>query len=279
MIILFSHFYFTLCVLASLDSYLPQPKLYSNAKFYAMDGNNITMTCSITLSSYMIFTMDFIYDGEKIVTDDNHIVTNIHFDGNNKLRSHKNLTIINVKESRDEGEYECIVQEYGNVSSNFVMEALKFVDETSIYVKLNPHNPHIEIYKSQKSVKFLIAYEAFPKPTIFIFNPKNETVSIDEEIMNRSKYDVKINFEKIELIIKNPDINDFGDFIILAKCIEKNFTTSVKLIVSDKPTVKINDTSVLVGKTVIMICEVDGYPASNITWGKLCYQKVTKNLY
>lgn len=249
----------------ALEDYIPTPELTSDSKFYAINGNNVTLTCDVTLDSHTMFVLAFEYGGKRVVSDDNHFVTEMQHDHHNRLKAHINLTIINVDQSRDEGDYKCIVMDhYNNKNSN--TKTLTFVDEPVVTFK--PENPEIKLSKGKKQARFLINYKAYPEATIYIFNPKNEQISADHDVMKREKYDVKIGEEEIRLSLKHPDVHDYGTYTILASSAGKNFTTTVKLTVSERPTVYIEDAYVLANEPVNMICRVIAYPVATVSWGE-----------
>lgn len=213
-----------------------------------------------------MFVLGFVFKDKKVETDDNHLVTNIQHDKHNKLKAHINLTITNVIKSRDEGDYKCIMMDHYN-NTNSVVKALTFVEEPTVTFK--PENPEIKLSKGKKQARFLINYKAFPEATIYIFNPKNEQISSDQDVMNREKYDVKItDDEEIQLMLKHPTIHDFGNYTVLASSAGRNFTTTVRLTVSEKPTVYIEDAYVLANEAVNMICRVIAYPKATVSWGE-----------
>lgn len=238
--------------------------LTSDTKFFAIDGNDVTLTCDITLDSYTMFVLAFEYNGKKVEPDSDHVVTDLRHDEFNKMKGHINLTIHNVKKSRDEGDYKCIVMDHFK-NTNSITKSLIFVDKPDVNFTLD--NGVLSINKGKKQARFLINYSAFPEPIMFIFNPRNEQISADHDVMQREKYDVKIEDQQIRFAIKYPDINDFGNYTIIASSAGKNFSTSVRLIVREKPTVHIEDAYVRANEAVNMVCRVIAFPVATISWG------------
>lgn len=258
-------FFILLSRRAALDAYIPTPELTSDSKFYAIEGNIVTLTCKVKLDSHTMFVLGFVFNEKKVENDDNHLVTDIQHDKHDKLKAHINLTITNVMKSRDAGDYKCIIMDHYN-NTNSVVKTLTFVDEPIVTFK--PENPEIKINKVKKQARFVINYKAFPEATIYIFNPKNEQISSDHDVMKREKYDVNISDEEIQFSLKHPDIHDFGNYTVLASSAGKNFTTTVRLTVSEKPTVYMEDAYVMANEAVNMICRVIAYPKATVSWGE-----------
>lgn len=248
-----------------MESYIPTPELTSDSKFYAIDGNNVTLTCQVEMDSHVMFVLGFVYKDKKIDLDEDHIISDMRHDEHNRMKAHINLTIINALSGRDEGDYKCIVMDHFN-NTNSATKTLTFVTEPTVTFDLD--NPEIKTAKGKKQSRFLIKYKAYPEATIYIFNPKNEQISADNDVMKREKYNVEVTDEDIKLVLKHPDVHDFGNYTILASSAGKNFTAFVRLIVSEKPTVYIEDTYVQANEAVSMTCRVIAYPEATISWGE-----------
>jgi hypothetical protein len=229
-----------------------------------MDKTEVFFTCNVNLDDNTMYDVYFVRNDKRLETNDYLTVSELQHEINDTKKSHKNLTIAEADKERDEGDYSCmIIDHYGNTNS--VTKTLTFVDEPM--VKLKPDNSEIKTRKSKKQAKFNINYEAYPDATFYIFNPKDEQISANNSVMRHEKYKVEILSDVIEFAVKYPDIHDFGTYTILASSVGKNFTTSVRLVVSEKPTVDIDDAYVLLGESVNMTCRVIAYPEATITWG------------
>lgn len=222
------------------------------------------------------FSLEIELNGEKVVTDENRIVTERQDENGDTLTVHTNLTILSVIKSRDEGDYKCVVRDRFN-NSNSVTKSLAFVADAD--VTFDPENPVIHTKTGKTQAKFIIHYDSVTRIIIQIINPRDELISVDNDIINREKYDVKITNDEIQLIIKYPNIDDFGNFSILTTSAGRNFNTSVRLIVKDKPTVSIETFFIMDGHPVIMTCKVKGFPAANISWGENSYQMNVNNFH
>lgn len=271
--------------------YLPKPELTSDSKFRAYGGDNLTLFCSFSKTDEPIlspglhfrenktekFGLRFELNGTVLETDNRHNVVKMEEYVNNKLSAQINLTVFNLDRSRDEGEYKCIVEdEYGNL--NHVEKHLSFINE--VFVNLEPETSVITVRSDIKDVTFRInfisSYSTTTTTIMIMKNLNNEKISNGHDIFNRTKYDVKIQDEKVELTIKQPDINDFGNYTILATSVGKKFSTSVMLIVKTKPVVAVKDVYVVKGQPINVTCTVTGYPASIVSWSKY---KSDKTIY
>lgn len=254
---------------AALESYIPTPEITSDSKFFVMDGNNVTLTCHVNLhDAHVMYALFFVFNGKRIESDDVYILSEMQHDQHDVMKTHRNLTIIDATAVRDHGDYKCVVMDHYN-NTNSVTKTLDFVTEPT--VELNPDNQVVKVQgqlsKKRKQAKFNIKYKAIPEATFYIFNPDQEQISTDEMVMKREKYTVRIKPDEIEFAVKYPDIHDFGDYKILASSAGKNFSTSVRLVVSEMPTVAIDDAYVRVGESVNMTCKVIAYPEATVTWG------------
>lgn len=276
-----------------MTSYLKTPIIISDSKFFAMEGGDFQLTCFVEIEEHssVAYTAAFSHNGISLTTNDYMTVSTMSYEPGQRHKSHLNLTVHNSIKERDEGEYKChIIDHFDNTNSaiaeiNFVTEPnVEFTTQTPIVIEVE--------YKQQdkvprkKQVVFSIDYIAYPSATIYIYNPKNEQISSDMDVMNRNKYDVVINeqMDNLKFKVKYPDINDYGDYQIVATTVGRNFTTSVKLVVSgeledilndfkiikkkiaEKPIVEMENAYVLAGEEVHLTCRVLAHPEADITW-------------
>ena len=177
------------------------------------------------------YTASFSHDGKVLTTNEHITVSELQHETDNRQKAHLNLTVHNSVEARDKGDYKCTIMDFYN-NTNSVIATMTFVTEPVI--ELIPANPVISVERGKKQAQFLIDYTAFPSATFYLFNPKNEQVSSDQDVMDRKKYDVEITPERFKFKVKYPDLTDFGNYTIVATTVGRNFTTTVKLIVSGK---------------------------------------------
>lgn len=178
-----------------------------------------------------LYTAAFSKDGTMAKTSDYMTVSELQHDVNNRQKAHLNLTVHQSIESRDSGDYKCTVMDSHN-NTNSALSTMIFVNEPVI--ELKPNNPIIKTEQGKKQAVFLIEYTAFPSATFFVYNPNNEQISSDEDVMDRTKYNVKIDADQLKFTVKYPELNDFGNYSLVATTVGKNFTTTLKLIVSGK---------------------------------------------
>lgn len=177
----------------------------------------------------VLYSAAFFHNGIIMKSNDYATVTDMQHEENNRHRSHLNLTIHGGVQVRDEGDYTCTVMDFYNNTNSATVD-MKFV--TGPNVDLNPMKSLITVDRGKKSSNFLIYYKAYPPASFYVYDPRNEQISSDMDVMNRNKYDVVIDLEKIQFRVKYPDLNDFGNYTIVATTVGVNFSTSVKLVVS-----------------------------------------------
>lgn len=198
-----------------------------------MKDQNFTLRCNVEMETHALYTVIFtLPDGSIARSNGDYLeVSNITHELNDRRKSHVNLTINYGEKERDEGIYKCTIMDMHN-NTNSQVATVKFVDKP--HVELEPHNIEIKTHGGKKTARFLINYIVYPRATFNWFNPKNEMISSDNDVINRTKYDVKILPETIELIVKYPTIDDFGHYLLKAVIGDEEFTQSVSLVVSGK---------------------------------------------
>lgn len=215
----------------ALTSYLPTPVITSDSKFFATEGYDFQLTCHVEVHSGLPYTAMFSHNDRVAKTNDYMTVTELQHGSNDRQKAHLNLTIRQSIQERDEGDYKCTVMDYYN-NTNSVIATMTFVSESVI--NLHPTNDFISIDKGKKQAQFLIEYTAFPSAAFFFYDPRNEQISSDMDVMNRQKYDVEIKSDQIRFKVKYPDLNDFGNYTLMARTAGRNSTTSLRLVVSGK---------------------------------------------
>lgn len=238
------------------------------------------------VNSNILYTASFTHNGVVLKSNDDYItVSKLKHESTNRQKAYLNLTIRQSSEERDAGDYKCTVMDFYN-NTNSAVATMKFVSEPQI--ELHPTNPMIRVDKGKKQAQFLIEYTAYPSATFYFYDPRGEQISSDMDVMNRNKFDVTIEEQKNQLKfkVKYPDLNDFGNYTLVATTVGRNFTTEVQLIVfgeeiresrdkdnpnilfnrTDKPTVSMEDAYVMAGEEVHMLCRVLAYPPADISW-------------
>ena len=163
---------------------------------------------------------------------------------------------------------------------------------TEPVITFNSINPVIKVEIStltkRKQSQFSIDYTAYPTADFYLYNPLNELIASGTDVLDRKKYGVTLSAYSYKFKISYPDLNDYGNYTLIASTLGKNFSTSVKLIIFgkmkenfaqarfanvptilfqlDKPTVSMEDVYVQAGEEVQMICRVIAHPKAEITW-------------
>lgn len=208
---------------------MPPPTITSDSNFFATDGNDFQLKCTIEVDSGILYTAAFTHNGQVLKSNDYLTVTELQHETDNRQKAHLNLTVRQSAEARDSGDYKCTIMDFHN-NTNSKIVTMTFVTEPVI--ELHPVNYEIMSERGKKQAQFLIDYIAFPTAAFYLYNPKNEQVSCDTDVMDRKKYDVIITRETFKFKVKYPDLTDYGNYTIVATTLGRNFTTSVKLIVS-----------------------------------------------
>lgn len=185
------------------------------------------MTCTVKKETRGIFTVAFFRNGIMAKTNyfmkvfkPQHVESNVE---------HLILRVHQSSESRDSGEYKCTAMDSYN-NTNSAISTMTFVNGPVI--ELNPMNPVIRLDQGKKLVRFVVEYKAFPNATFFIYNPNNKKISNDEDVIEKTKYFVKIEEESLKFTVKKPTLTDHGTYLLVANTVGKNVTTSLRLVVS-----------------------------------------------
>jgi hypothetical protein len=215
--------------ISALTNYIEIPVIKSKSKFYAAEGDEVQLTCLLNVSTKMPYTAAFSHNNVVLKTDEHMTVSKLEHTDGDRHESHFNLTINSFNQERDAGDYKCTVMDYYN-NTNSAIATLTFFSDPS--VTFNPTFSVVSIENGRKQASFMVKYSAYPPPTFVIFNPHSEQISSDMDVMNRIKYDVKIEDDRIKFVIKFPDINDYGIYKLVGMIASKNFTQDLKLVVS-----------------------------------------------
>lgn len=214
-----------------MTDYIPTPVITSESKFFATEGNEFQITCRAEFPGSVPYLVKFEHNGKVLDSTDYMTISDTIHENGNRHKSRVDLVVQEANKLRDEGDYKCIVMDYHN-NTNSASEAMTFVTEP--FVELNPTNSVITIDKGKKQAQFLIEYKGFPPATFYVFSPKNEQISCDLDVMNRVKYDVVNDGKSVKFKVKSPDINDFGNYTLIATTAGFNFSTILRLVVSGK---------------------------------------------
>ncbi|XP_070496401.1 vascular endothelial growth factor receptor kdr-like isoform X5 [Chironomus tepperi] len=248
----------------ALSAYLKKPLIVSDTNNYAKNGDKFSLTCHVEMTSDAAYLIKFFLpNGNEAQTTDYLTLSAIEHEHGDKRKSHRNLTIHNALDERDQGDYTCNIIDLFN-NSNSAISSITFVDKP--VVQLNSSNPKIKTSKGKKTAKFHFNYFAYPKASFEWYGPQNNLIAKDNDIMVREKYNVAISEDDISFTIKFPGIEDYGEYTLVAYTDGERFEKKVKLVVSEKPTCKMEDAYVMQGEEIHMKCECMAYPAAEIIW-------------
>lgn len=219
-----------------MTDYVQKPIITSETKFFAKEGTFFQLTCSVEVKPGHLYRADFILPNGAIArTNDFMTVSDLAHDGTNMHIAHINLSVSNAIQSRDQGEYKCIVTDYhNNTNSNYA--TLTFVSDTNVEIK-DISSSVVNITRVRKQAQFVIDYIAYPAATLYWYNNRNELISTDNMAI-RKKYEVEItdksDFMSVKFKIKHPELEDFGNYTLVFATVSRNFTATVRLVVSGK---------------------------------------------
>jgi len=209
---------------------LKKPFIVSDSNNYAKNGDQFSLSCHVEMTSDAAYLIKFtLPNGHEAKTSDYLTLSEIEHEYSDKRKSHRNLTIHDALDERDQGDYTCFIIDLFN-NSNSAMSSITFVDKP--VVQLNSSNPQITTTKGKKSSKFHFNYFAYPKASFEWYGPQNNLIAKDKDIMKRQKYEIAISEDDMSFTIKYPGIEDYGEYTLVAYTDGERFEKKVKLIVS-----------------------------------------------
>lgn len=211
---------------------MKKPVIISDSGKFGKNGASFTLTCHVEVTTDVAYGVSFYLPNGKLAETNSYLqISQVEHEHGNKRKSHMNLTINNALMERDQGDYTCTVRDLHN-NSNSVIHSITFVD--SPVVQLNSTNPTIKTAKGKKTATFHFTYFVYPKGTFEWYNPRDELIFKDGDIFAREKYSVSVHDDELSLSIKFPEIEDFGQYTLVAKTDGQTFEKKVRLEVSGK---------------------------------------------
>ncbi|CAG9799108.1 unnamed protein product [Chironomus riparius] len=246
------------------SDYLKKPWIISDSQNIAKNGASFSLSCHVEMISDAPYVIEFFLPNGKEAKKNQFIrLSEIKVDDDDTRKSHINLTIEDALDERDQGNYTCSLKDiYNNIYST--VTKITFVDKP--VVQLNSSNPIVTATKGQKSVKFHFNYFIYPKPKFEWYDPQNKLINIDQSMQNDAKYSISISEDEISLTIKYPGIENYGNYSLIAYTDGESFDKKVKLVVSEKPTCRMQDVYIMLEEETLIKCECMAYPAAIITW-------------
>ncbi|GAB6032659.1 hypothetical protein CHUAL_011537 [Chamberlinius hualienensis] len=173
------------------------------------------------------------------------------------------LTILNAKMS-DQGIYKCTMIDHTG-KKGFREKFVKIYDEPGHITLTSDIKDLLMLPAGQSSVYMLVHVDAFPSPTI---NWKKDGTLL----YTGNKYDIATiserNNRNSRLTLKNLHTTDSGVYTIIAKNSNLEKSYSIKLLVTEPPTVSLNASGYLVhyNDSVTITCNASGSPLPKISW-------------
>jgi CD47 immunoglobulin-like domain len=143
-------------------------------------------------------------------------------------------------QTRDAGYYTCSVTDFFN-NTKSKTELVYFIQTPKVnFTIMNPTKTTTRCDCDNNSVTFDINYQTCPytklsdtEDLVFMTNPKNETVKL-KELKRNAKFEISQEPNILKFTIKNPDMNDFGNFTFSGNYSTIEESHTMKLIVNGK---------------------------------------------
>jgi len=216
--------------LKATSDYVKKPWIISDSQNIAKNGASFSLSCHVEMISDAPYVIEFLLpNGKEAKNTDNLLLSELKVEDDDNRKSHRNLTVNNALDSRDQGNYTCSLKDiYNNIYST--VTRITFVDKP--VVQLNSSNPTVTATKEQKSIKFHFNYFIYPKAKFEWHDPQKKLINNDQGVQKDAKYNISISEDEISLTIKSPGIEDYGEYTLVAYTDGERFEKKVKLIVS-----------------------------------------------
>ncbi|XP_078604169.1 hemicentin-1-like isoform X2 [Branchiostoma floridae x Branchiostoma japonicum] len=225
-----------------LDVREPPPIIVSTIAGSAPPGGNAVLSCIVT--SETPFNLTWKREGELLQF---LLLPHMEQLANGSLK-------IQVKDTADEGQYECIAANEGGQVSGMVYLAVQTPPVVTI-------TDDVSTFVTKDNVTIVCTAKGYPKPGIMWLHN-------GQLLLPSSHY--QISGDGSSLTVINARVEDAGNYTCLATNSAGSQRLSVNLKYYEVPTVEVSLASQLVseGDTAVLECKASGIPAPSLTWLK-----------
>ncbi|XP_051862940.1 cell adhesion molecule Dscam2 isoform X2 [Drosophila albomicans] len=232
---------------ARLNVYGP-PYVRAIGALRAIAGDDIIMRCPF--AGYPIDQIRWEKAHQELTTSSHYSFASVHEGGQ--------LVIKNLEPSRDQGIYTCIVRGQAG-------------EEARRDVQLNVNSPPvIEPFKFPKNLQeggraqITCAVSSGDMPIYFSWKKDENAIPSSLQINEK-----KEEFYSL-LVLKDISVRHSGKYTCLASnaAAKVNFTAELQVRVAPRWSHEPMDTAIMLGNTISINCEAEGYPIPTITWLK-----------
>ncbi|GAB0098867.1 vascular endothelial growth factor receptor 1 [Sergentomyia squamirostris] len=251
--------------------FVNKPRITSETADHATQGGKLVLNCSVEMRVGVAFTMDWEMPNNNIAREESRV----NFEGPTKEISNldktmqigrSTLIINNIDKHKDQGLYICRVTDHtGKSNSNNKNIIILNPNQGFINISEPSGRYSIKVNSSRSMVQWMIHYNGYPKPiTLTWYDNHGEPISTWGDV--NDKYNITIKENECIFRINRIVLRDSGEYTLKAynTLVEQSLT--VKLIVSEKPTVNLKDVYVMEKHEAVVVCDCAGYPESNIEW-------------
>ncbi|KAL0273366.1 UNVERIFIED_CONTAM: hypothetical protein PYX00_006049 [Menopon gallinae] len=242
----------------------PQPEIHEAALHRVVVGQELTMHCLVRPEVDISFTMDWILP-ESANLAGRYYVSKImkHEDPSGVNEWVKSLTISPVYKS-DEGNYTCKVWDQNN-RTNTDTKYLKIYSHEDSFINITVQAPTIEVDVTiERDARWVVDVNAHPNVELTWYDPlANE---IPRTMSMSDKFQIRQRSQTV-LEIRNVELQDSGNYTLVASNSGGKKVVTLELIVLDRPTVSFNSTNYFsINVPTPVSCFVDGYPVPVVSW-------------
>lgn len=209
-----------------------------------------------------------------------------HSSNRQKVELISNLTLSQVDNETDRGQYTCeatnlmnaksnkskvvsILREspfsltIGRSASNYFSSSFSSPEQGQGFINITDHTGKYAIrVRAGHNAQWYLDYYAFPEAIVVLKDPKGREIPTGESMKHKFSFDDG----KLFVGIFHLDLKDSGIYTLTADNGAESKKVELTLSVEDKPSAMMEDVYVMMDEEATFTCEIAGYPESTVTW-------------
>ncbi|KAK9873019.1 hypothetical protein WA026_020752 [Henosepilachna vigintioctopunctata] len=229
-------------------------------KLHNVVGGNVTLKCVVKSQIHT----NIRWEVPTHITHSRVNKSQLQRDPKNQDIYYQIITIMNTT-VKDSGEYWCRASDNQNhTSANSINITILGDDVHFINLFEENHSYQISAEAGAPSVQWNIIVDAHPEPNFTWLDNRNDVIAIGVN----HKYETNLTSTNAFLRIKDIEIQDFGNYTLIAQNMYDTEILVLFLNVTDKPSVQLRTDREyqMLDKPITAMCNVAAYPEPQIYW-------------